>query len=1162
MVADAGDADGGVDADSGTPADAGFVLVGEVALSASEIDFGPVVLSSTASQTLVITNPQDNAVRVSLAEPAGPDAASFIATLDVAQEGNAFTLEPGAQATLTLTFSPDEERNYLATLALDSCQGQCPSSIVVQAQGVLTGVQCPQMADVGLANPNTCIDSVVSCDNQGNATERVSAVQLDSADPAFTVAAVSTPVTMNPGDSIDLTITFCPTELGNPSADLQVITDQPSAVTRTISITGTAGGPDIECSPTAVDFGPAGLGSDLRRTVDCLNRGSDPLELMGALSAGADFSIVSGPTSPIAAGATGSFEISFTPSALGASQDTLQLTSNDPDTPSLSIMISGEAVDLLPCAIDAQPGDIDFGTVSPGDSRSSSFVFSNVGVTECVVTGFTATQNSGSDISLDTPTALVSLAPGDALTLNLSFAPQSPGVATSSVTLSFSNPSSPDLSVSVRGEGGTPELSASPVSVNFGSVALGCAEAEIQTVTIRRTAPGNGTITAVELIQSGTVAFSLNAGPLPQTLGFLETLNVDVSFTPPTTGAFAAQLRIVSNGTGPIVVPISGRGETSAQRTDTVNLSRPPVDVLFVVDDSCSMGAAQAALGASMPAFVNAFSNRGVDFQIGVVTTDMTDTTKAGRLQGMPTFFTPSSPDLLTDLTARMQPGISGSGTEQGIRASLAATTPPLANTTNAGFLRANADLAIVYLSDENDFSQGGLTTPDYLNGLRGAAGTGTLLLAGIVGPTQGQCNGPYGNAGAATRYAALIDSTTNGLRLSYCDDMLSNLLTVSGALFGEDVVRLSATPAINTLQVSVNGVVVPQMGANGNTWAYDRANNAIVFVDTSVVPAGASISVTYDAFCLSGSCGDTTTDPNEQCDDGNNDNSDACINCYDAVCGDAFVQTGVEACDDGNLIETDACLSGCVAATCGDGFVQAGVEECDDGNTVGGDGCPASCFFYQQTPLTPFNYTEIANGTALTFAGGGNNPNDDGIVQVTLPFGFSYFGGTATTTVTVSPNGLIAFGPLTPSETFNNTNIPDGASPNGIVAGWWEDLLIDTQIPGGAEVSWTVQGSAPNRVAIFQWRDVRVANQTTFNHRRFNFQIQVQEDGVIRLAYGDTETRNQVRTQTSASAGLEGPNGSNGYEALGCSPGCDGPARSAQRPDGFPEQSSVTFTP
>ncbi|MDH5718544.1 MAG: DUF4215 domain-containing protein [Spirochaetia bacterium] len=93
--------------------------------------------------------------------------------------------------------------------------------------------------------------------------------------------------------------------------------------------------------------------------------------------------------------------------------------------------------------------------------------------------------------------------------------------------------------------------------------------------------------------------------------------------------------------------------------------------------------------------------------------------------------------------------------------------------------------------------------------------------------------------------------------------------------------------------------------------------------------------------------CGDTIVDSlnSETCDDGNTDQTDDCLNnCTAAVCGDGYVQAGVEACDDGNSDQTDDCLNNCEAATCGDGYVQAGVETCDDGNSDQTDDCLNNC--------------------------------------------------------------------------------------------------------------------------------------------------------------------------------------------------------------------------
>jgi cysteine-rich repeat protein len=49
------------------------------------------------------------------------------------------------------------------------------------------------------------------------------------------------------------------------------------------------------------------------------------------------------------------------------------------------------------------------------------------------------------------------------------------------------------------------------------------------------------------------------------------------------------------------------------------------------------------------------------------------------------------------------------------------------------------------------------------------------------------------------------------------------------------------------------------------------------------------------------------------------------------ADCGNGGRDSG-EACDDGNLADDDACLSTCEEAVCGDGYLNRGVEECDVG--------------------------------------------------------------------------------------------------------------------------------------------------------------------------------------------------------------------------------------
>ncbi|MCB9749050.1 MAG: hypothetical protein H6713_03475 [Myxococcales bacterium] len=100
---------------------------------------------------------------------------------------------------------------------------------------------------------------------------------------------------------------------------------------------------------------------------------------------------------------------------------------------------------------------------------------------------------------------------------------------------------------------------------------------------------------------------------------------------------------------------------------------------------------------------------------------------------------------------------------------------------------------------------------------------------------------------------------------------------------------------------------------------------------------------------CTLAYCGDGVVGQGEECDDGDGADDNSCTNaCTLAVCGDGLVSQGEE-CDDGNAEEHDACLNACTAARCGDGVIWVSLdpeenEECDDGNEDDDDACANNC--------------------------------------------------------------------------------------------------------------------------------------------------------------------------------------------------------------------------
>jgi hypothetical protein len=73
---------------------------------------------------------------------------------------------------------------------------------------------------------------------------------------------------------------------------------------------------------------------------------------------------------------------------------------------------------------------------------------------------------------------------------------------------------------------------------------------------------------------------------------------------------------------------------TPEVHTDTIKQVLPAeIDILWVVDNSCSMSDKQQKLADNFPVFLDWFLGSNIDYHIGVVSTDMSDTRHTGKLQ-------------------------------------------------------------------------------------------------------------------------------------------------------------------------------------------------------------------------------------------------------------------------------------------------------------------------------------------------------------------------------------------------------------------------------------------------------------------------------------------------------------------------------------------------
>ena len=274
----------------------------------------------------------------------------------------------------------------------------------------------------------------------------------------------------------------------------------------------------------------------------------------------------------------------------------------------------------------------------------------------------------------------------------------------------------------------------------------------------------------------------------------------------------------------------SVRNNNGDDDDDDVDAGDPPMakrcekmDVLFVIDNSGSMGQEQTNLIANFPAFITVLNNSGLDYRVAVTTTgrdySYTMTTPLGSL--------PQSQDggdngamlkpAACNMTKRwidkadVDPqatfscvanvGTGGPSDEMPLSAMRDAFEERMTDNTNMGFRRADALLAVVFLTDEEDcsyeqsvslaFGQSlcdSMTEPvgNYVTFLDTYTGhRSRWATAAIAEPGPGACSSGFGDADEATRLKQFVTQTgTNAVMSSICDGDLSIGLMQALTLF------------------------------------------------------------------------------------------------------------------------------------------------------------------------------------------------------------------------------------------------------------------------------------------------------------------------------------------------------------------------------------------
>jgi hypothetical protein len=201
----------------------------------------------------------------------------------------------------------------------------------------------PASVNFGSATVGKKVAQNVSIANTGNMAVNIS--QANISNSQFSVSGLAMPLSLAIGQTSSFQVWFDPNSQGGISGTLTITTDSGvSSEQVALAGTATAGPQQISLNPTSLSLGTITVGSTGRGTATVSNIGASNLTIsMISVSAG-PFG-VSGMTTPstIIPGGSSTLNVTYSPTLAGNNSGVITITSNDPQTPTSTILVSGTA---------------------------------------------------------------------------------------------------------------------------------------------------------------------------------------------------------------------------------------------------------------------------------------------------------------------------------------------------------------------------------------------------------------------------------------------------------------------------------------------------------------------------------------------------------------------------------------------------------------------------------------------------------------------------------------------------------------------------------------------------------------------------------------------------------------------------------------------------
>jgi len=420
-----------------------------IEVSPSAINFGSLTVGQSASQTFQILNSGTKSLSVSGISVAGTGFAVKSPALPL-------VLAAGQSGNVATTFTATATGPASGKIMISSTAPDSPMIVALSATAVgkaSTLAVAPSSLSFGDVKVGSASTQTVQLKNSSSSPITVSAVSITGA--GLSLSAVSLPLTLSAGASANLSAIFKPAAAGNASGALTIKSNASDASDAIgWSGTGTAAtstSSTLTATPPSVVFGNVPTGTATTQTIKIANSGSSSVTVSSVTASGAGIT-VSGISAPLtlAAGSSANLTASLKPASAGGASGAIKVISNATADSSLQISWSATAEPSAVTLI-ANPTQLSFGNVTVGTTDTLQATFHNTGNSDATISSISVT---GKGFGLVGSGSSATLAPGQTLTLNVSFDPATVGNGSGALTV-VSNASTKQIGIPLSGDGVT-----------------------------------------------------------------------------------------------------------------------------------------------------------------------------------------------------------------------------------------------------------------------------------------------------------------------------------------------------------------------------------------------------------------------------------------------------------------------------------------------------------------------------------------------------------------------------------------------------------------------------------------------------------------------------------------------------------------------------------